>query len=150
MAGSYTKFSNDYRRVVLHGDPDYTERQAAGVIKPGSLVAIDADGKVAVNANADAQSPNLLFACEDVIQGNTINDDYAVDQIARCAVFGSGDEVLAIAVDDSIEVGNKVASNGDGTLKLQADPAKAIGQVLHKYTDPDDAAVIRIVIQIFG
>lgn len=145
MSVDYSRVE-DYNRIVLRGNPAYQERTAGGAITPGHLIQIEADDTVLVNATANDATPNLAFALEDVMQGNTIRDAYALNDLVRYAVFASGDQVLAIANAGTVVVGDKVASNGDGTLKTYAS-GKAIGQVIYKYTDAN--SIIRIVVQIF-
>lgn len=145
MPTDYT-YVEDYNRIVLRGDPAYQERFAGGAITPGHLIQIQADDTVVVNAVSNDAAPNLAFALEDVLQGNTIRDAYAADDLVRYSVAASGDQMLGIATSDSVNVGDKVASNGDGTLKLRTSGV-AIGQVLFKYTDED--SIVRIIVQIF-
>jgi hypothetical protein len=139
-------YVEDYNRIVLRGDPAYQERFAGGAITPGHLIQIESDDTVIVNGTSDDAAPNLAFALEDVMQGNTIRDAYAANDLTRYAVFASGDQVLGIATSDSVNVGDVVASNGDGTLKLRT-AGQAIGQVLFKYTDED--SIVRIIVQVF-
>lgn len=112
------------RTIILKSYSDIrNEYPAAGAITPGSLVALDANGKVAVNANV-SNPVATMFAIEDDLQGNTTRDDYAADDQVQTWHVQSGEEVLALidsaldpAVGDYLEAGaggELVAPSGTG------------------------------------
>ncbi len=90
---------------------------AAGEIKPGMLVTLNADGKV-IPHNLDGGNAIPMFALEDELQGKTIEDEYAIGDPVQVWVAGRGDIVYALANSGvTINVGNFLVSAGDGTLK---------------------------------
>lgn len=96
---------------------------AGGTITPGMLIEVyrasAAVAKVrAHNASEDSAIP--MFACEDQEQGHDMSDNYSSGDQVKCRTFRSGDLVAALTLaDETIQIGTKLESNGDGTLKAQ-------------------------------
>ena len=103
------------------------ERDAASAITPGMLIELDSNGKVQAHANA-GQNAFPLFALEDELQGNSIDDDYAADNKVQCWIPYRGDEVNAIVADgNTISIGDQLESDGNGYLQAHsADSAGAV------------------------
>ena len=61
-----------------------------------------------------------MFALEDELQGNSIDDAYADGDQVQCWCAQAGEEVYAILADDSaaVSIGDYLESNGDGNLTL--------------------------------
>jgi hypothetical protein len=93
------------------------EHKADAAITPGMLLEITTTG---VKKHATAAGKHaFLFALEDELQGNGINDDYAAADKVQCWVAGRGDIVYALLEDEAnIAKGDFVESNGEG--KVQA------------------------------
>jgi hypothetical protein len=113
--------------IILQGEGDKFEAPANAAITPGQLVELLSTGKIQKQATAKADVERA-FAIEDYLQGKSIGDDYATDNIVQYLVLKSGDVVLAILAD-----GEKVA-NGD---KLEA----ALAGELQKFTNGTRLAV---------
>lgn len=93
------------------------EYNAAEEITPGMLVNINSSGTVKKNDGAGVPCPKM-FAVEDELQGGTIDTAFASGAPVQCYTFVSGEEVLArLANGQSVEIGDLLVSNGDGTLK---------------------------------
>ena len=113
-------------------------------IKPGHLVDINSDGKAIPHGAADGNAL-AMFALEDELQGNTVNDAYAEeDDPVQVWVPNRGEIVYAIVADaEDPAVGAYVSSNGDGTLKTYGSPATAddnnviVGQVIESKNTED-------------
>lgn len=105
------------KKIHLLGDGRHEEAVAAGAITPGHLIALDANGKVVVNADAGDECERL-FAVEDALQGKGIDDAYAVDDPVSFVVAQRGEVIYALLADgEDVETGDFLTSNGDGTLK---------------------------------
>ena len=105
------------------------EYVAEAAIIPGELIELTSSNTVQVHSTAGG---NLLhmFAVEDELQGNDIDDAYAADDKVQCWVPVRGDEVYAILEDgEDIAIGDFLESNGTGEL-TKHDPDTA---------DSDDA-----------
>ncbi len=105
------------KTIVLKGMGIRKERIAAAAITPGHLVEITSANKVQVHATGGGLAQKA-FAVEDDMQGKTISDAYATGNRVQYNVFCGGEEVNAIIADgENIAIGDKLVSNGDGTLK---------------------------------
>jgi hypothetical protein len=93
------------------------ERVAAGAIKPGHLVAVDSDDKVAVHATYGGHA-ELMFALEDSLQGNIISTAYAAADVVFTYQALPGDIINARcpALAAAIVKGDKLISDGTGCL----------------------------------
>ena len=68
-----------------------------------------------------------MFAIEDELQGNGISTAYATTKLVQAMIFLPGDEVQArITNGENISKGDKLVSNGDGTLKKAFAESSAI------------------------
>ena len=93
------------------------EYDAAAAIIPGELIELASCTTVQVHSTAGG---NLLhmFAVEDELQGNGIDDAYAADDKVQCWVPLRGDEVYAILADgNDVSCGDFLESNGAGELQ---------------------------------
>jgi hypothetical protein len=95
----------------------FLEAAAAETILPGSLLLLDSNGK-AKKHDVSAGLGMGLFAFEDELQGKGIDDPYSANDITQIMVARRGDQVNALIADaQTIVVGDKLTSNGDGSLK---------------------------------
>lgn len=95
----------------------FEELKAAGTIKPGMLVEVTSDGEVQAHST---QNGNALpkFAIENELAGEGITDDYAADDQVQVWTPSRGDLVYGLLADgQSVDIGDFLASNGDGYLK---------------------------------
>lgn len=93
------------------------ELVAAGTITPGMLLELTSAGKVQAHQNS-GQNMLQMFALEDELQGNGIDDDYSSDDPVQVWIPYRGDQVYAILADDeNVSTGDYLESNGDGYLK---------------------------------
>lgn len=96
----------------------FEEYVANAAITPGHLIEVMSTGKVRVHATEEG--PVLpMFAIEDELQGNGIDDAYAAADQVQCWIPTRGDIVNAILADEETAVvGSFLVSKGDGTLKV--------------------------------
>jgi hypothetical protein len=131
---------NTISRIHSKGAYRYEEHVAAGTISPGMLITVDSDNKVAANA-ASSTACEALFAMEDALQGNTVEDDYSLNNVVVCILPAKGSVVNALlCTGTDYTVGTKVASNGDGTLK--ADNTGAIAVIEDSACDLTDSLAV--------
>jgi len=103
------------------------ERVAAGTIIPGMLVELTTDGEVQAHSTAEGNA-SPLFALEDELQGNDIDDNYSSGDRVQVWTAGAGDEIYAILADDETAViGSLLASNGDGLLRVHVPEVESWG-----------------------
>jgi len=109
---------NDRDTITIKGTPVKGEALASGVVKPGYLLERTSAATDTVKAHATKGGKALMmFALEDDLQGDGIDDNYASGDLVQFGIFRSGDEVLAwIANGQAIAKADDLSSNGDGTL----------------------------------
>lgn len=93
---------------------------ASATITPGMLVERHSSTgeKVRKHASAGQNVTPVMFALEDELQGNTIEDNYAANDLVKVGIFRAGDEVYAILADgENVSIGDKLESNGLGMLR---------------------------------
>jgi hypothetical protein len=114
-------------KVKKYGD-HIEEIVAAGAITPGMLIEEGSAGTVvAHNSAGDTVLP--MFALEDELQGNDIDDAYASGDPVQCWYPYRGDQVYALLKDgETIVVGDLLESAGDGYLQKYV-AASAVGGV---------------------
>ena len=95
------------------------EKVPAAAFYPGHLLELTTADKVQKHSTQNGVVTPPMFAIEDNIQGNTIDAAYATTGRAQVWIPQRGDEVYAILADgQNVSIGSKLASNGDGTLKI--------------------------------
>ena len=103
--------------IILKGTGTRKERAGLGVITPGELVEINSDNQYIRHARAGGHA-RKIFAVEDDLQGNDINDDYITLNQVQANVMGSGDEVMAwLAILENVAIGAPLESAGNGQLR---------------------------------
>lgn len=115
----------------------FEEYAAAAAITPGHLIELTSANKVQVHSDLDG-FVLPMFAIEDDLQGKGIDDDYALNDRVQVWIPQRGDFVNAILFDgESVVIGDKVVSNGDGTLK-KLDAVTSFG---------NDGTIIGVVVE---
>ncbi len=116
------------------------ELVADAEIIPGDLVQVMTTGRVRKHAGPD-ENAIPMFALEDELQGKSIDDPYAEHDKVQVWIAGRGDIVQArLAANESVDIGDWLVSQNDGTLKEydalahsaadEVHPLKIVGQAL--------------------
>lgn len=109
----------------------YNEAKAASIITPGDLVELDSSGDIQRNTSDKDLNAEKCFALENAWEGKEISVDYAIGDRVVYMVARAGDEVYAIIEDgQTIAIGDKLVSAGDGALEEYADAGKHIATAL--------------------
>lgn len=102
--------------IRLNVTGHYDEAAANAALSPGHLIEILSTGKVRKHASAGAKVL-ARFAVEDALQGKTIDDAYAADDVVGFVAPKKGDVVNALLAAGNVYAkGDKLFSAGDGTL----------------------------------
>lgn len=105
------------RTIVVQGEGLRSEALANAILSPGHLVELMSTGKVRKHATAGGHA-ETAFAVENDLKGDSVSDDYAANDLAQYNVFQKGEQIMArIADGEDIAIGDKLESNGDGTLR---------------------------------
>lgn len=94
------------------------EYDAAAAITPGHLIELTSLGTVQKHSTSGGNALPM-FALEDELQGNGIDDNFAANDKVQCWIATRGEEVYAVLADgETASIGSLLESNGDGTLKV--------------------------------
>lgn len=107
------------RTILLQGEEAryHEERNAAAAITPGDLLKLNADNTVQDHDTAGAATM-IWVAKEDYLQGKTIDQAYAVDDVVAIHNAQKGHKLnLRLAASQTIAIGDGLTSNGDGKIK---------------------------------
>lgn len=104
-------------RVHLIGDFRREEKIAAGTIKPGYLVERTSADKLQAHSTAQGVAERLVAEI-DLLQGNTLTDDYSADDLVSANVELPGNVCqMYLKAGENVAIGADLESAGDGTLQ---------------------------------
>lgn len=104
-------------QVHLIGDFRREEALAAEAISPGHLIEENSDGEYKKHDSSGGAAMRLVAEI-DALQGNTLEDDYAADDLVSANVELPGNEVqMFLAAGENVSIGDDLESAGDGTLQ---------------------------------
>jgi len=108
-----------YNTIKIKKYSDVVEEFVANAaITPGHLIELMSTGKVRAHASVEGNALPM-FALEDELQGNGIDDAYDALDPVQCWIPGRGDIVNAILKDNvTAVIGSELSSAGDGTLQV--------------------------------
>lgn len=107
----------DYK-ILLKGKGHHDEGRAGGDVSPGEAVRLAADGKYDRESLAPGVAPDrgIIVAQEDALQGRTIIQDYALDDVIFLYVPLPGDHLnLLVKSGEDIDVGDFLSVEGSGS-----------------------------------
>lgn len=126
------------------------EAIAKVAIVPGMLLARDA-GEVKPHA-VDSGVANLHFAVEDGQTGGTIDTVYAIGDVVhfKTVVPGTTVNALLAAGSAAVVVGDKLVSDGDGTLKklVAATGGTVVAEALEAVDNSAGVVRARIMVEV--
>lgn len=89
-------------------------------ITPGMLLEPTSGGLIQAHSTKEGDAL-VMFALEDELQGNGIDDNYAVSVPVQVWIPQRGEQVYALLADgETAVIGSFLTSNGDGKLKVYA------------------------------
>jgi hypothetical protein len=113
------------QKIMLAGQFRQIELTADGAISPGMLLEASATG-----CTPHATSVGFaerMFAMEDALQGDTVDDDYAADDPVQIALPVPGALVMAmLKAGTNYTKGTQLFSYGDGTLRATTGTPKQL------------------------
>jgi len=105
------------KTIILKGSGVRKEALASGSVTPGHLLQLTSAGAFIVHQVAKGIG-RALFAVEDDLQGNGIDDVYATTTLVQANIMQKGDVVNAIlATSQTIVRGDYLESAGNGQLQ---------------------------------
>lgn len=108
-----------YNTIKLKKYVDHVEEFTANAaITPGMLIELMSTEKVRAHADPDGPITPKMWALENELEGEGIDDAYAADEKVQCWVTVPGEQVYALLADgENASIGEKLVSNGNGYLK---------------------------------
>lgn len=128
-------------RIVLKGTNVFEEFRAGGAIRPGDLVAINSAGQVIKHPSGSVFQAEKMFAVEDALQGNGIDDNYATGDLVFVYIAKPGDVIYGFLSGGEHATPNEyLVSNGDGALKVGSTTNYPVGVPIEEVnaTDSND------------
>lgn len=128
-----TRFNTVIAGPARKNDPQTLEALTGEAIKPCSLVAV-AGGKLVKHATAGEQTQPLVMMY-NYIGGGDIRNDVPLDTTGVAVICE--DDVnyhVLVKAGETVVVGDKLTSNGDGTLKKAATDEAVIFYAMEDYT----------------
>jgi len=105
-------------KIKARGDACIEEYYANAAFKPGHVLYLLSTGRIAKHATAGGALPVIIIAMENQLCGKTIDDEYAAGEQAQVWLPGAGDEFYGLLLNgESVHIGDKLESGGDGTLR---------------------------------
>lgn len=93
------------------------EYEAESTITPGMLIELTSSGTVQAHSTSGGNAA-AMFALEDELQGNGIDDNYSDGDQVQCWNAVPGEEVYGILADgENVSIGDFLESNGAGLLQ---------------------------------
>lgn len=145
------------RTIVVKGRGIRKELNAGGVINPGHLIKMAADGDAEVH-NGAGKTAMATFACENELFGLGVTDAYAVGDRVLYEHLVPGQEVYGrvAAAAAAIAVGDFLESDGTGCLRKVATSAataqdarnSVVGQALEAVDNSGGGAEVFILVAI--
>lgn len=127
--------------IMVEGTGIQDEAVANAAITPGQLVELLSTGKVQKVAAAGGKV-EIAVAIEDYLQGNGINDDYAVGARVLHRIFCRGQQVLLILADgENVAIGDKLVAATGGEVKGQATSTEEVLVVAMEAVDASGGSV---------
>lgn len=103
--------------LKAYSDNFETSLEATETISPGSLVE-NASATTVQNHGTAGGDASPMFAYEDELQGNDINDDYSSGDVVLIYHAIPGDRLnVLFTASENIAIGDFLESAGDGTLQ---------------------------------
>lgn len=136
--------------IHLAGQFRAEEGVAAAAVRPGDLVELTSADKVQKHSSSGGNAERA-FAQEDALQGNDIDDNYALGDIVQYRIYEAGARVYAwLSGGENASIGSKLSSNGDGALKVESSTGKVVAVALEAIdasdsNDVDERIRVRIV-----
>lgn len=103
--------------ILLIGEPNRREYDAASAITPGDLVELNSSGAVLRHNSAGARIGPRYVAVENDIAGDDITHDYATGEVVQVHSARPGEVLLMrLGAGSSVAIGDFLQSNGAGRL----------------------------------
>jgi len=110
--------------ILVRGDPNRFQRDAAASITPGMLVELTSSDTVQAHSTVDGRHMRMV-AVESDFTGDGIEHVYQSGEITQFNVFRPGDEALLNLADgENVSIGDYLVSDGAGRVQ-QADSNSA-------------------------
>jgi hypothetical protein len=127
----YKMADGNIKRIHSKGEFEQEEYYAGEAgIYPGMQLELNSAGKVIKHATSGgALGDEAMYAMEDQMQGKTVDDVYTINTIVTCIIPRKGSEINVLLADgETVAIGTKIMSGGDGTSKANSGGVKIMGE----------------------
>ncbi len=140
--------SENPKRIVLSGGCHPEEGEAAATITPGMLLARNSSNKLIPHGTEGGWNERF-YACEDALQGKTIDDNYASGDWVTGVLAEPGDVVYALLkAGENADPSEFLMSAGNGMLKVATSTNQRVAVALEAVDNSEsgttDPARIRV------
>lgn len=141
------------KTVILktrEGGPLRKEGVTDEAVTPGHLIERGGGNDVQKHSSANGNALPM-FALENDLVGDDIDDDYDSGDTVQYGVFTTGEEVNALlAYGENVAAGAALTSAGDGTLHAAAgsDPDRIVGYAAEAVNNTTGGAAVRIAVEV--
>ena len=124
-----------YNTIKIKKYSDVIEEiDAVEVFTPGHLLEETSAGKVQKHST-EASTVLPMFALENELEGEGIDDAFSADDKVQCWIPYRGDMVYAWLADgEDVDIGNPLVSNGDGTLRKMVEKLESSADTTIDYS----------------
>lgn len=138
--------------ALLTRNPNVLRREftAGGAITPGHLL-IKSSATAVIAHNAANGANQRMFALENDLVGEDIDDAYASGENVQVGYFAPGEKVNALlAYGENVAAGAQLTSAGDGTLQAAAGSAldRIVGYAAEAVSNLTGGAAVRIEVEV--
>lgn len=136
--------------ATVVGSPRRDEGVTDEAVSPGDLLEYGGSNDVQKHSSANG-SAQKMFALENDLVGDDIDDDYASGETVQIGHFVPGDRIQAwLAYGENVAKGAALTSAGDGTLHAAAgsDPDRVVAYAAEAKNNTTGGAAVRIDVEV--
>jgi hypothetical protein len=142
-----SKLTQNPQRIHLRGTGKHDEGVAAAQILPGDLIEKISTGSYR-RSDVIGEKIECCFAIEDALQGRGIDTAYSAGEQIQLVIAARGDIIYAnLSAAENVVIGDKLSSQGDGTLKKAASTDYVVAQA-EEAVNASSSVDVRIRVRI--
>lgn len=134
--------------IILKGDFRRKEGTAGAGVTPGELLLRSGASQYTANGTAGDADAQRIFALENDLVGDDIDDDYDSGDTVQAAYPVAGTEVYAwLEYGADVDAGDALESGGSGNLQAHSS-GRIVAYALEDKTNTSGGARVRIKVEV--